>query len=313
MSIIKNITDRSYTQDRPANILSSFYDGKFEYALAKTGHNIYGAIKTSEKVFFPPVSQMPSNFHFIPETLENIRIDIPFDFVLTHNRGNAFQFYKKTAEIQHIPLVVVHHQSIEDKLTANVFLNLSKRCVHVTDQLSNQFLTKNVIHTCVDFPSAIPFEERKLLLGTSSVFSNEDYNEIRHRFKSMADNEFFLNSHQKPLFDEEYMNGMSNTKVYINFVSESIIPYDMAQAMACGCAVFSIRNKAVESILPDECLFDSSKSLLVSVKELVHAQDKLKQLGIDNAIKAKEMFDEAKFISQWKELIEDVRYRIFKV
>lgn len=307
MSLIRNMVTKSYKDDRPLNILSEFFDGHFEYNLAKLGHHIYGDPNKNLLNWTMPYSKRPDNIHFSPEVFAASGYAMPFDLLLCHNRLNA-KFYQTFSLGLHIPVIMVDHLHVPLEHVA-----VHQHKVVATHESLKLVETAEVVHYGIDIPELLDERTVDVLIADSLPSTDHDILStilVKHGDKCliMGDNKEI----SEPKLDNEYENAFLNSKVYLNLSANTSISHNLLKAMAAGCAIVSNRTDTLTNALEDSASFIKSRLEIENiVRELLNNPKKLKEQGGAARKLATEQFGMDNFLTNWERILQEARYKVF--
>lgn len=312
MSIISNLIRKSKQIDGPLNILSFFYDGKFDIELLGTGHHFYGLLDHSAYQWPGFQNAMYSNLHILESPNDIGSID--FDLILFNNRHVHHQFFGLCRQL-HVPCLIVDH----DMNNQNAF-NRTKnkqfiRFPHVsTSQLvKSQYESDEVINYGIDVKNWEHDKEIDILCTISLQHDIGFCNEIKKQFPSAI---FIGHNPNVPYAGlvetyEDYKNLFKRTKLFVNLSPQLNLNHDL---------LFALNNK-VPIITMDLPIYDGilTEDNSIKVNHPDEIFSKIKQLAFDKALYNKisnfttdlSQFSKAEFLSKWNEVLVKHASRVY--
>jgi hypothetical protein len=111
-SILRGI-QRQIEPNKKLNIIlfsSPVYE-KYNYQLAKTGHNFYLWTENFNSSWQKAHLAKPSNIYHLPANQVVLDQTIDFDFIIIHNRFEQFDIARTISLALHLPIVGIHHNN----------------------------------------------------------------------------------------------------------------------------------------------------------------------------------------------------------
>ena len=315
MSIISNLIRKSTKHEGPLNILSFFYDGRFDIELLKTGHHFYGVINTSYP--WPGFNNAPyKNLHILNNLNEINNIDC--DLILFNNRNSQQQFFGMCRNL-HVPgLIIDHDISIHNKF----FLNQIKQqspldCVSTSEPVQNQFGHQININYGIEQKAGEYEKDIDILI--SGNFSEQDLfiiHTIKQRFPSLQ-----VVGHNPSLpygftVDnyENYKDLFKRSKIFLNLALQGNISYEILWCLQYKTAIVTCQTEAYSSILKDQencIIINGLDNIINSVQNLAHNRNLFNKITNHNTDLSK--FNQNNFLQQWKNLLEGYRYKVYTI
>jgi len=314
MNTISSILRRAIKNDKPANVLTFFYNGRFDIELAKTGHQFYGILNLS-CYDWPAIKKIQAdNLHYIlPEHVH----DIDYDLILINHRTQNQDTIRQICTGLQVPTLMIDH----DYNIENAYTIFTKRQSTPFTSIS----TLDVIAKQMGSNYTIPYGIQKLepkekdidVLVTGS-FLKEDYhvlNNIAQKFKNcriVGKNPGFEKSEHIDSY-EEYLDLFARSKIYVNLATQFNIPHDLLWAYGSGCAVVTTTTVVTQEFLKHgvNCLTEGSFEGINGMIDTLLKDDKQRQSLVSNSSELLTQFDYNKFLQSWTDIINDYRYRPF--
>lgn len=306
MSIIRNLTFKSYNGNRPLNIVSEFLDGNFEYYFSKLGHHMYGGTTRTILNWYPPVDPLPSNVHIFPKNYKLNNFIEPVDILFCHNRLDE-TFVQKFAMAMHVPIV-----AIDSLQLSNGQVPKSNR-INVAAHDSLKYSTDS---TVIRYGISVPTQSLEkdidiLVVGYIPKQDRDILNTIKTNFDSylfLGDNE----GYSKLEYNESYFNAFSRAKIFLNLTNNTGISYHLLHAMAAGCAVVTNKTPVLEKALGNSVEYiKSKKDTLKKIKKLLNNVKIARDLSEASLEIVKSQFQLEKFLDEWATLLNRIRNEVF--
>lgn len=300
---IRNLIKKTLKSKGPLNILSFFYDGKFDIELLTTGHNFYG-FKGHSAYQWQNYKTDYSNLHLLDQPLYHLN---SFDFAVINQRDRQRQFLNICQSL-HLPVLLIDHDFSRD----NAYQRHQKKLPF--DSVStNKFVQKQFDNELINY--AINQNEGQYLKDIDVLmcgnFSQNDFGLIQ-QIKTHIPNSKIIGNNlpfsEEISTYEDYKALFPRAKVYINLASQENIPYELLWAQRYNC--FTISNE----IPPYELLKESNLFKVVSsLEEIIN----LTKMYI-NKPQIKTTLDlsqhnDVTFQEQWNKKFEQFRNRIYTI
>lgn len=314
MSIISNLIRKTVNKDRPLDILTLFYDGRFDIELLKTGHNFYGVLDTSAYPW-PGYSHVDyPNLHMMNSESELFTRE--FDLMLLHSRDKHSRFSGMPHQL-HIPAIQIDH----DILQVNPYHlrqsidTMPFESVGCGEKVSKLYRTKYNIEYGLDNTEGQYEKDIDILI--CGTFANQDayfINQLKKEFNTLLvcgrPNEFIPYAQEFQTY-EEYKNLFKRAKLLINLPSQANINYEILWALKYGCLI-------VSPPLPAYNVLEHNKNCLIAgnLNEIaIHVRNLILNPALrQNLLKFStnlSVFDEQTFVESWNELFEEYRNKVF--
>lgn len=320
MNIIKQLTQQSYKQDRPAYILCMGYDSFFERDLAQLDCKIQVVNNVAGQYCFSDYN--PSNITNIKGAkLNSFGQEHFFDFVLCNDRGEQLNNAINASQGMHIPLVIADHCTYEEQLNPAIITRMRSTGKHAELIVScNQ-------HALLSWgndeewlsPYGIEIPEAKskdIDFLISGHFTGQDISNVRSLAHSLGATVISPSPELKcaPSTYLEWLDKFQRAKVFINLSVATSLSRDILTAMACNCAIITNTTQTISSIFTHEhnCL---AVPTLMDIEGLVErlstSPDMIKSFCHINQEIIKKDFQPAVFNKKWSEVFANMKNKVF--
>lgn len=314
MSIISNLIRKSIRGERPLDILTLFYDGRFDIELLKTGHNFYGILDTStyawpgySHIDYPNLTIMGSQHDLFTRD---------FDLMLLHSRDKHAQ-YSDWPHKLHIPAIQIDH----DILQINPFhLHQSIATMPFTSVGCGEKVSKvykSTFNIEYGLPNTDGDYEKDIEVLICGTFANQDaffVNQLKKQFPQLVvcgrPNEFVPYAQECKTY-QEYVDLFKRAKIFINLPSQGDVNYEILWALKYQCLI-------VTPPLPAYNMLEHNKNCLIAgnINEIpVHINNLVCNAPLrQNLLKFStdlSRFNSDEFVESWNELFEEFRNKAF--
>lgn len=313
MSVISNLIRKSIKHSGPLNILTFFYDGRFDIEILKTGHNFYGLMNHS----YPWPGFYDANEHnlHLIQTVEETK-NLDLDLILFNNRASNQQFFH-LCRFLHLPAIIVDH-------------DVSKHNTFFLDQIQQQFPVEAVSTSPVvqkQFKHSININygieqkrgeyEKDIDILISGNFADQDLfilNTIKQQFptlKLVGHNPNVAYSEMVDTF-EDYKNLFKRTKIFINLAIQGNLSYELLWCLQYKCIPITCQTPAYSQLLVDNencILVNGLEQIISAVRNLSRNKEVFNKLV--NHKTDLSQFNQETFIKTWSDLLEGYRYKTY--
>lgn len=312
MSIIGNLIKKTVHLDRPLDILTFFYDGKFDIELLKTGHNLYGYIGHSVYNWPGYINRNIPNLHLLNSPNEYFTRE--YDMMMINSREAQKDFLGLSREL-HLPCLVVDHDyNMNNPFIVNRFreelhfpsISTNKK---VGNQYKNEVIQYGIKNTVGEYEKDIDI----LICGN---FADKDI-QILHKLKNDFPNTKIVGENPSIPYSEkvetftDYIDLFKRTNIFVNLPSQSALSYELLWALKYNCLIVTVDIPTYD-ILENltNCLkFNDIQVCFSHIKGLLN-QKSLRDKLLTHQTDLSE-FDENIFISKWKNKLEEFRNKVF--
>jgi len=314
------------------NILTCPTHEAFETGLAKTGYEFYAALHPSVKTWDEKYRPKPSNYHllnYIPPYMD-------MDVAISQNKFGQFQLIVPIAMQNNIPIISLEHtlpppnwgyairQQVKNmRGDLNVFIS-----DYSVEQwgFSHNDPTVRVVRHGIDtsvFHNNGPlytkdvelvYRKNKILtvandfIGRDWCLNYTQFCEVTKGLEpTIVGNTPGLSEAAKDVHDL-FMQYRTH-RIYLNTAHVSPIPTSLLEAMACGCAVVSIKASAIPDYIEhgvDGFLANNSEEMKVYIEQLTNDEALATELGNNAANKIKTKYNIDIFAENWKKVIGEL-------
>lgn len=281
MSIINQLIYSSVKQPEKLNILSFFYDGKFDVELLKTGHNFYGVLDSTMYPWPGYRNADYPNLKLLPN-INDIR-NINFDLILFNSRQKHEQFFPLTKSL-HVNGLIVDHDYIP---TSSFFIKkhleqFKLPSISTSDTVKNQFKNNTNIFYNIDqnigeFDKDIDI----LIVGKFNESHFQWLGQLKQKFPNLK-----LVGHNPTVpFSEtvetyqDYKNLFRRTRIFVNLPMQQNLSHELLWALQSNCAIISTSIPVYSEILnKDNCInITDVKDIETQINNLLHNPKRLKE------------------------------------
>lgn len=316
MNPIRTSINKAFAEDRPARILSLFYDGYFERDLARTGHEIYGSIEDTTITWDYPWHQMIDNIHLLPADFHQYNNTVEFDLVMCNERVHQYQKAAQLSYALHAPLILVDHFSPQiDWSYTQIEQLIQSRQNRVSVSCSHKIGAdwKNPVGPIV-YPCGENFifnkHDKSGVLMHGTFLQNEYHfiEYVRHKvdgIKIVGNNPGFTES---PAYNE-LLDMFRKAQIYVNLSTVNGFSWGLIHALKAGCAIVTTQNPLLANFfLDDDVKFvfdvDDIPAAVEEIKNDTETCDRLQK----TSLKRSSAFDTDKFVKSWDEIIKKYQY-----
>ncbi len=314
MSIISNLIRKATKKEGKLNILTFFYDGKFDIELLQTGHEFYGCLEMSAYQWPGYVRAEYKNLHVLRDLNEIHNIEV--DLVIFNNRSNHNQFFPICRQL-HAPGLIIDH----DLNNQNAFFRSKNKQYTPYPHIStSEYVQKQYeSDTCINY-GVVPknWESDKdidILCMASLQHDAGLLNLIKQNFPSAV----FIGHHphlpyvgQVETF-EDYKGLFRRARLFVNISPQTDINHDILYALNNGVPIITYGLPIYQGLLEQNrnCIQISSPEEIIS---------KIKELSFDKALYNKisnsktnlhDKFSQSIFIERWKEELSKHASRVY--
>lgn len=312
MSIISNLIRKSKTIDGPLNILSFFYDGKFDIDLLETGHEFYGLLEHSSYQWPGYKSAMYPNLHIL-ENPNEINIT-DFDLVIFNNRYAHAQFFGICRQL-HIPGLIIDHdmnmQNAFNRIKNKQFTTLPH--ISTNDFIKKQYGAEESINYGID-PKNWEHEKDIDILCMVSLQTDIA---LAHQLKKQFPSASFIGHNPNIPYAglvenyEEYKDLFKRARVFVNLSNQVNLNYDILFALNNKIPIITLDLPIYKDILTDDnsIKVNDSEQLFSKIKQL--SFDKTLYNKISNFTTDLNQFSKADFVNRWKEVLVKHASRVY--
>ena len=314
MNTVSSILQRATKTDKPANVLTFFYNGRFDVELAKTGHRFYGTPEIS-CYDWPAIKEIKvDNLYSIPT---NSIYDINYDLILVNHRTQNQKAIRQICSALQVPTLIVDHDfNIENPYT--IFTKRKQSpftSIGTLDMISKQMGCNYTIPYGIE---KLEPKEKDIDVLVTGSFLQADYhilNNIAQKFKNckiVGKNPGFDKSESVDTY-EEYLDLFARSKIYVNLATQFNIPHELLWAYGGDCAIVTTTTAVTQQFLEPNvnCLTEGSFEGINHMVETLLKNDKQREALVANSHSLLEQFDHNKFLQHWTDIINDYRYRPF--
>lgn len=315
MSIISNLIRKSIKKDPPFNILSFFYDGKFDVELLKTGHQFYGCVENSAYQWPGYDEARYENLHILPHLAHANTVDI--DFVIFNHRMVHGQFFDICRQL-HAPGLIIDHDlntqnsfQLAKNKQATPFMSVS--CSEVVqkqyDSVKNIYygLEDNVVQSVKDIDI--------LICGSFTEQDSFIINAIKQKFPTLV----VVGHNQKLPYSitvqnfEEYKRLFQRANIFINLTAQMNINYDILFALKNRVPVVSNHIATYGDLLNNNnaSIANSIENIIPQVSNLVY--NKQAYQNIANYQTDLDKFNINTFVTEWNNVFLDMANKVFVI
>ncbi len=313
MSVISNLVRKATNKEEKLNILSFFYDGKFDIELLKTGHHFYGILESSAYQWPGFMKAEYKNLHIFRDLNEVHHVDI--DLVIFNSRHAHNQFFQICRQL-HAPGLIIDH----DQNNQNAFFREKNKQLtpfpHISTSkyVSSQYDCGLYISNGVE-PKNWEMDKDIDILCTASLQHDHNLiNNIRQNFPTAV---FIGHNPNLPFVGQvetydNYKELFKRCRVFVNISPQMNINHEV---------LFALNNK-VPIITPKMAIYNGLLQDKVNCLEVTSPDDiisKIKELSFDKALYNKisnfttdlSDFSETVFIDRWKEELSKHASRVY--
>jgi hypothetical protein len=305
MSIVGNLIRKSIKTDKPLNILTFFYDGKFDIELLNTGHNFYG-LEEHSVYGWPGYRSKNYKNLFLLDSPEKYLLN-HYDLVIFNHREQHARFFNIARQL-HLPALVIDHDwNMGNTYAINKMRTMMPfQSVSTSEKVSYQYVNPLINYGVPDTTGEYDKDIDILVCGN---FAQQDYYTI-HKIKENFPNAKIVGNNAQMSFSEtvetydDYINLFKRTKVYLNLATQLCLNYELLWALKYNCQIVSVDLPVYRLLLKDgeNCQF---------IKETDEAIDKIKKLQPTQYITSLDRFSRNRFVGQWNDLLETYRDKVF--
>lgn len=308
MSIIGNLVKKTKTSNRPLEILSFFYDGKFDIELLKTGHNFYGTLDFSAYAWPAYENKTFKNLKFIVPQEYGIR---NFDFLIINHRERQRQYLNLARQL-HLPALIIDHDTSQLNTYQLYETQLPFNSISTNGATQQLYNNKLIDYGVEEFIGAYDKDIDILICGN---FAQNDYGFIHH-LKTAFPQLKVVGYNQLPYSEtvssySEYKNLFKRTNIFINLTSQLNTNYELLWAMTYKCHIISNKVPAYNNIAGTENInfTENIDDVLKTIKNIIY-NPQLKSKTIDYPLDFSK-YSEVNFINSWKAELENYRNKVY--
>lgn len=292
MSIINQLIYSSVKQPENLNILSFFYDGRFDIELLQTNHNFYGVLDISMYPWPAYNNKDYPNLKLL-SNINDVR-NINFDLILFNSRQKHEQFFQLSKAL-HVNSLIIDHDYIP---TSSFFIKKHleqfklpsvSTCDIVQKQFKNQTnIFYNIEQNIGEFDKDIDI----LIIGTFNESNFPWLGQLKQKFPNLR-----LVGHNPGIpFSEsvetykDYKNLFRRTKIFVNLPTQQNIPYELLWALQSKCAIITTYIPAYNDIL--------NKDNSITITEIKEIETQINNL-LYNPKKYQELIEHTTDISKY--------------
>ncbi len=326
ISPVSSIT-RQATNKGPLNILCGDTHERYQFMLAKTGHNFYSFGHQNFKTWDTTYSAIPENYVQLDGRLgsKQIPLYMDFDLVLSQNKFGQFQIFEQIAKQLHIPLVSLEHTLPIPQWEPARFQHLKQMrgCINVfiSEFSLGAWLwgmddDVRIIHHGVDTELFSNTESKRHahILSVVNDWRNRDHccnfqgwQRITQGLpvKVWGDNPgLSIPTNSPHHLAREY----NSSRIFLNTSTVSPIPTSLLEAMSCGCACVSTATCMIPNIIKhgvNGFISNNESELRGYVEALLGNEELAKKLGVEARKTVQEMFGVESFLNKWNEVFAE--------
>jgi len=314
MSIISNLVRKATKKDGKLNILTFFYDGKFDVELLQTGHDFYGCLDMSAYQWPGFMKAEYKNLHIFRDLNEVHHVDI--DLVIFNSRHAHNQFFQICRQL-HAPGLIIDH----DQNNQNAFFREKNKQLTPFPHISTSEYVQQQYEsdTCINY-GIVPknWESEKDIDILCTVSLQHDMgliNLIKQNFPSAV----FIGHHpnlpyagQVETF-EDYKGLFRRARLFVNTAPQADINYDILYALNNSVPIVTYGWPIYQGLLEQNlnCIQVTTQEEIIS---------KIKELSFDKALYNKisnfktnlhSKFSQPMFINRWREELSKHASRVY--
>jgi hypothetical protein len=313
MSIISNLIRKTIKQDDKLNILTFFYDGKFDIELLNTGHEFYGCLENSAWQWPGFTKAEYKNLHVLANINEIHNIDL--DLILFNSRHAHNQFFSLCRQL-HVPALIIDH----DQNQQNVYFRAKNKQmtpfphISTSDYVGGQYDASDVINYGVVSKSWESEKDIDILCTVSMQHDVNLVNTIKQTFPSTTVIGHHPNLPYAGLVDtyEDYKNLFRRARLFVNLAPQTNINYDVLFALNNSLPVITYGWPVYQGLLEQNL----NSIQVTSPEELI---SKIKELSFDKALYNKisnfktnlSKFSQPMFVKRWDEELRKHASRVY--
>lgn len=313
MSIISNLIRKTKKKTGPLNILTFFYDGKFDIELLQTGHEFYGYLQQSAYQWPGYKNAMYRNLHILQEDNEFNNID--FDLVLFNSRHAHHQFFPIAKQL-HLPALIIDH----DVNLQNAFMRSKNKQftpfphISTSEVVKAQYEAENYINYGIDKKNWAYEKDIDILCTVSNQHDLSLVMEIKRQFPSSV---FIGHNPNVPFAGlvetyEDYKNLFKRSRVFVNISPQLNLNYDILFALNNSVPIITQKNKVYDGLLEEginSIQVGSQEELISKIKEL--SFNKALYNKISNFSTNLDGFSQDNFLTRWNDVFTQNASRIY--
>jgi hypothetical protein len=314
MSIISNLIRKAVKKDGPLNILTFFYDGRFDIELLKTGHHFYGCLQHSAFPWPGFERAEYKNLHILNDIAEANNIGL--DLVLFNSRMAHQQFFQ-FAKSLHLPSLIIDHDFNQHNsfILEQIKAQTSLPSISCLDEIKNQFNSQETIYYGIE--KKIGEYEKDIDILMCGNFAEGDIfavHNLKMRFptlKLVGQNPTIPYSELVSTY-EDYKNLFKRTKVFLNLLAQPNISYEILWALQYKAAIVSSDLPQYKGLLENKVnalLVNKAEQVHTVIQNIVHDKKLYEKLTTHQTDLSK--FDDESFVNKWNNRLETFRYQTY--
>jgi hypothetical protein len=313
MSIISNLIRKSVKKEGPLNILSFWYDGRFDIELLKTGHNFYGSIDASTYPWPAFDSAKYPNLHILDNINEVNNLDL--DLVIFNHREAHSKFYN-IPRMLHVPAFIIDHDfDVNNQyILKRIKAETPYPSVSTSQFVQRQYDSKHNINYGVERKTGEYDKDIDILI--SGNFPDNELmfiNSLKSRFptlKLIGRNEKVPYSEAVETF-EDYRNLFKRARLFINLSIQRNTQYEILWALYHKCCIISNISPVYEGLLNENnCIHVSSlDEVQRAIQNLVNNKAMFNKMASHDTNLSQ--FNNDDFIKGWNDIFESYRYKAY--
>jgi hypothetical protein len=313
MSTISNLVRKATKQNGKLNILTFFYDGKFDVELLQTGHEFYGCLEHSAWQWPGYTNAQYKNLHVLRDISEINNVDV--DLVIFNSRERQNQFFGICRQL-HAPGLIIDH----DTNHQNAFFRAKNKQftpfpnISTSEHVQQQYGSDICINYRV-VPKAWESQKDIDILCTVSLQHDMGLiNTIKQNFPSAV----FIGHHpnlpyaaQVETF-EDYKGLFRRARLFVNIAPQEDINHDILYALNNSVPIVTYERPVYKGLLEQNVnaiQVSSPEEIISKIKEL--SFDKSLYNKISNYKTNLTKFDQSIFLRRWREELGKHASRVY--
>lgn len=253
--LVRNLINKSITNDKQPQALCFFYDGLFDkYLLDNCDIKLYGHIGGSKNPW--TTKEKHKNLEFVPQNFPDLLHSIDLDFVLSNDRtGPYYEIAKRYSDVYHLPLLTIEHSEPPrpDVGFLQQFINKKETTLYVDKNIMSSWGVqpnpKHILAESINWYKNTD-QEKDIDLLICGKFKPEDYNLIYSIINPIDCNKMLIPQDRVDI--EEIEDYFLRSKLYLHLATTNDYPHNIHRAMWNKCTVISSRNNICHKIVtPD--------------------------------------------------------------
>lgn len=309
--------------NKKMNILSTVCHERYQNNMKNVNANFYLLTYPNSKEWYNNYAELPENHFILPNNYDIRKLNL--DFCLSHSRYGHFQILDDISRKLNIPLITMEH-TLPVGISKEQYYNM-KNMRGIVDLFITEY-NKNawgfseekncfVINHGIDTSEFVygNEERNKVILSVNNDFINRDYCLNFSLYKKITSGLPTFPVGDTPGLSksaesvEQLISFYQKSEIFINTANASPVPMSLLEAMACGCAVVSLKTCAVPEFIINGyngILFSSEEEGRSTLEKLLNDQEYCRYLGKNAAKTIKQKYNVEVFTANWNEVLKKV-------